>query len=85
MFRECRCQNSGSTSPGSSAGTFADEVALEFGDAGEDRHDHLAGVGGGVGPRFGDGLKTGTGLADCFDDLKQVGSDGIRDEGSESP
>src|SRR5664279_2379266 len=51
---------------------FPDEIALELSDAGEDGHNHFAGVRGGVGPGFGDGLKPGTGLADCFDDLKQV-------------
>ena len=39
-----------------SAGPFSTEVALERGDAGEDGHDHLAGMGGGIGPRLGDGL-----------------------------
>jgi uncharacterized metal-binding protein len=29
-------------------GTLANQVALELGDPGEDSHDHLAGVGGGV-------------------------------------
>jgi len=47
---------------------FPNEVALELGDAGEDDHDHLAGMGGGIGPGFGDGLKPGAGLADGFDD-----------------
>jgi len=31
---------------------LSDEVALEFGDAGEYGHDHLARVGGGIGPGF---------------------------------
>ncbi len=53
-------------------GAFADKVALEFSDAGKDGHNHLAGVRSGIGPRFGDGLETGTGLADRFDYLKQV-------------
>lgn len=55
-----------------STGALTDEVAFELSDAGEDGHDHLAGVRGGVGPGFGDGLKPGAGLADCFDDLEQV-------------
>jgi len=51
----------------SPAGTcaFSNEVAFEPGDAG---HNHLAGVCGGVGLRFGDGLEAGTGLAYRFDD-----------------
>ena len=53
-------------------GALADEVAFELGDAGEDGHDHLAGMGGGIGPGLGNGLEAGAGLADGFDDLKQV-------------
>ena len=32
-------------------GTLANEITLEFRDAGEDGHNHLARVGGGIGPR----------------------------------
>ncbi len=53
---------------------FSNEVTFELGDAGEDGHNHLAGMRGGVGPRFGEGLKAGTGLADGLDDLEQVTS-----------
>ena len=52
--------------------SFADKIALELGDAGEDGHDHLAGVGGGIGSGFGDGLEPGFGVADRADDFKQV-------------
>ncbi len=51
---------------------FANQVSLELGDAGEDGHDHFAGMGGGVCPRLGEALEAGTGLvifrrsrADC--------------------
>jgi len=54
------------------AGTLADEVALEFGDSGEDGHDHFARVGRGIGPGFRDGLEAGTGEADRLDNLKQI-------------
>jgi hypothetical protein len=56
----------------SGAGALPDEISLELGDAGEDGHDHLAGVGGGVRPGFGDGLEAGSGIADRFNDFEQV-------------
>jgi hypothetical protein len=55
-----------------SAGAFADQVAFEFGDSGEYGHDHLAGMGGGIGPRSGDGLQASTGIADRFDDIEET-------------
>jgi hypothetical protein len=70
-----RSSEANATLPGidtSGTSALADEVTLEFGDSGEDSHNHLAGMRGGVGPRFGDGLEAGTGLANGFDDLKQV-------------
>jgi hypothetical protein len=58
----------------SSASTRPDQVAFKFGDAGEDGHDHLSGVGRGVGPRLGgDGLKTGPGVADGLHYFQQIG------------
>jgi hypothetical protein len=53
-------------------GPFANEIPLKLGDAGEDGHDHFAGVGGGIRPRFGDGLKAGTGLPNQLGDIEQV-------------
>lgn len=47
-------------SPGvgaASSGALAYEVPLEFRNAGEDGHDHFAGVSSGVSPGFGNGLK----------------------------
>jgi len=41
-------------------------------DAGEDGHDRLSGVGGGIGPRLGDGLEAGAGVCDGFHDLQQI-------------
>jgi hypothetical protein len=54
------------------SGALPDQVALELGYSGEDGHDHFASVGGSVGPRLGDRLKTGPRAADGLDDLQEI-------------
>jgi hypothetical protein len=53
-------------------GALTDEVSLELGDSGEDSHNHLAGVRGGIGPRLRDRLEASTSIADRFHDLEQI-------------
>jgi hypothetical protein len=65
------------TSPGvgaASSGALADEVSLEFRDAGEDGHDHFAGVSSGVGLGFGHGLKASASAPYTFYYFEQIAS-----------
>jgi hypothetical protein len=59
--------------------TLPDEIALELSYPSENGHDHLSGVGSGVSPGFGDRLKTGTGIADHFDEAHRFRRTGTRD------
>jgi hypothetical protein len=55
---------------GSSA--LPNQVAFELSYPRENGHDHLPGVGSGIGPWLGDGLEAGSGVADHFNYLEQV-------------
>src|SRR6266481_6515127 len=48
----------------SCAGSLSNQIAFEFSNPGENSHDHLASVRGGVSPRLGNRLEPATSLAD---------------------
>jgi len=53
-------------------GTLTNQIPLELRDAGENRHDHLAGVRRGVGPWPGNGLEFTAGFIDRVHCVEQV-------------
>ena len=55
-----------------SSGPLANQIPLELGDAGKNRHDHLAGMCRGVGPRLGNRLEFPARLIDRVHRIEEI-------------